>query len=98
MKEDEKKFFITCLRRIRITKNYKEIQKQLLSPREIINLIDEYINYKRCWYLLEKWERKGFYIYGTSLDLGYFEVDNMSGEYKEIFNKLLLESSIDELF
>ncbi len=97
MKEDEKKFFITCLRRISIYNNLKKIQKQILSPREIINLLDEYINYKRCWYLLEKWARKGFYNYGVALDLGWFEADKMSGEYKEIYNKLL-EENIDKIF
>ena len=39
------------------------------SPRDIIS--DGPENHKRCWRWLEKWERKGWYEFGVSLDLGW---------------------------
>ena len=84
MKEDEKKFFTSCLHRIAMP----EINIQgFKTPRELINDISEFINYKRCWYLLEKWTDKGFYEYGTTLDLGWFVPSEFKGEYLEIYNK-----------
>ena len=74
MKEDEKKFFITC---------YKYI-KQDMSVRDIINILGEFIHYKRCWYLLEKWTDLGFYNYGVTLDLGWFEDVYMPDRYKQL--------------
>lgn len=32
---------------------------------------------KRAWYLLEKWCDKGWYDYGCSLDLGWFNDDKL---------------------
>lgn len=45
--------------------------KDYLTPRKIINLNRHRINHKRAWYLLSKWEKKGWYEYGTTLDLGW---------------------------
>lgn len=83
MKEDEKKFFITCLNYIPI-QTAKRVDN--LFPRDIINILSQFINYKRCWYFLEKWSNKGFYNYGTTLDLGWFEPEEFKGEYLEIYN------------
>jgi len=41
------------------------------TPREIINEPGFPINYKRAWYLLEKWTTYNIYEYGVSLDLGW---------------------------
>lgn len=76
IKEDEKKFFITCLNNI----NEKSI-------RTIINILSEFINYKRCWYLLKKWGNKGFYEYGVTMDLGWFIPENFCGEYLKIYKE-----------
>ena len=74
MKEDEKKFFITCYR----------CREAGHSIRLIINILGEFINYKRCWYLLGKWSRFGFYNYGVTLDLGWFELDKMPERYLKL--------------
>jgi hypothetical protein len=31
------------------------------------------INHKRCWYILEKWGKRGWYNWGVTLDLGWLE-------------------------
>lgn len=83
MKADEIKFFRTC---------YKHCSRQLNGAfhngkyhfRDIINICCEFINYKRCWYLLKKWERMGMYNYGTTLDLGWF-----TGVYSQRYYDLI---------
>lgn len=74
MKHDEKIFFVLCynLRRIGI------------MPRAVVNMLNETIPHKRCWYYLEKWFGKGFYNYGVTLDLGWFEVENLPEQYKNL--------------
>ena len=73
MKEDEIKFFRLC---------YRYISKY--SPRELINIIIDFIPYKRCWYYLDKWDRLGFYNYGVTEDLGWFEKDKIPPRYMEL--------------
>lgn len=43
------------------------------TVRDVINSDACTVNYKRCWYYLEKWTRKGWYNYGVSLDMGWLE-------------------------
>jgi hypothetical protein len=69
MKDDEKWF----LKQIYDKCRNGFIGKDGLSPRDIINS-DECVSrmsYKRCWYLLSKWDKKGWYDYGVSDDLGW---------------------------
>lgn len=40
---------------------------------------------KQLHYYLRKWADIGFYDYGTSLDLGWFEFYKLKGEYKNMF-------------
>lgn len=61
MKDDEKQFLIDVYNGL----------KNKLFPRYIINQDNFYMNYKRAWYLLEKWSNKGWYDYGVTLDLGW---------------------------
>lgn len=86
MKDDERKFFITCLKYCPILEMRKV--EQSISPREIINILSEFVNYKRCWYLLEKWSNKGFYNYGVTMDLGWFEIEQLKGEYLLIYKEM----------
>ncbi len=74
MKEDEKRFFRTCFK-------YRALGFRI---RDIINILSEFMNYKRCWYLLKKWGRIGFYNYGVTEDLGWFELDKMPERYTEL--------------
>lgn len=39
-------------------------------------------------YYVEKWSDKGFYNYGVSLDLGWFEFNKLTGEYKQIYEEM----------
>lgn len=73
MKEDEIKFFKTMVR-----------LSNVIYPRDIINIIKDFIHYKRCWYLLNKWSGLGFYNYGVTLDLGWIEFDKLPDRYKEL--------------
>ena len=77
MKLDEINFFKTC---------YKYRNKGV-SIREIINILKFFINYKRCWYLLKKWSGLGFYNYGVTLDLGWFELENMPLRYLNLLKE-----------
>ena len=83
MKEDEIKFFKTMVRYSRRLQP-DGFYYGCMCPREIINILGEFINYKRCWYLLTKWSRMGFYIYGVSLDLGWLVMDKLPDRYKEL--------------
>ena len=74
MKEDEKIFFKTCYR----------LRNNDYSIRDIIWFMKDFIHHKRCWYLLEKWSRLGFYDYGVTLDLGWFYADEMPERYLEL--------------
>ena len=80
MKEDEIKFFKTMVRYCRCYKG--GLLFGATNPREIINILREFINYKRCWYLLKKWAGLGFYNYGVTLDLGWIELDKLPDRYK----------------
>ena len=84
MKDDEKKFFITCYK-------YRGdgLREYHPSIRDIINILNDYqiINYRRCRYLLRKWNRLGFYNYGVALDLGWFEPNKFPERYKELVKK-----------
>ena len=85
MKEDEIKFFKTMIRYGRCSKNdftYHGIGS--ISARSIINILSEFMNYKRCWYLLHKWSNLGFYNYGVALDFGWIEIDKLPDRYKEL--------------
>lgn len=83
MKEGEIKFFKTMVRYCRLH-NGDGCYSGCMYPREIINILGEFINYKRCWYLLMKWSRMGFYNCGVSLDLGWLEMDKLPDRYKEL--------------
>lgn len=85
MKDNEKIFFRMCLNAF-VLKKQSDYYK--LCIRDLINIIQPLINYKQCWYYLDKWSRKGFYDYGVTLDLGWFEADKFIGEYKSIYEEL----------
>ena len=76
MKEDEIRFFRTCWK-----------HRAFVKPRHIIDIVCEFINYKRCYYLLEKWSRLGFYEWGVNIGLGWFEPDKMPERYKVLLEE-----------
>ena len=76
MKDDEKLFFLICVK-------YSLSMVGAVRIREIIGILHDagMIHYKRCWYLLDKWEKLGFYNYGVTSDLGWIEIDNLPERY-----------------
>ena len=58
----------------------------LFTVREMVNIFSStgYIHHKRCWYLLQKWARLGFYDYGTTLDLGWLRPSRLPDRYKQL--------------
>lgn len=94
MKDDEKAFFKTCLKFISI-QGVPNHDYKTATPRTIIKTISEFMNYKRCWYLLEKWGNKGFYNYGVTMDLGWFEAENFTGEYQEMYLEMLRKEGVN---
>lgn len=65
-KPDELLFLKLLLARCRRVDNHPPEK-----PREIINHPEFPLPPKRAWYLLEKFTGRGWYDYGTSLDLGW---------------------------
>ncbi len=76
MKRDEKIFFVLCF----------TLSQLKICPRDVVNMLNETIPHKRCWYYLFKWSEKGFYTYGTTLDLGWFYNDKLPDRYKELLS------------
>ena len=87
MKEDEIKFFLTMVKYGKQMHDPKTYWTFGIEPRALINLLGEFIHHKRCWYLLEKWSRLGFYNYGVSLDLGWLEMDKLPDRYKALLKE-----------
>ena len=78
MKEDEKLFFVLCF----------QLRMQYgIDVRNIINMLQPFVNKKRLWCLLEKWSKQGFYNYGVSLDLGWFEIEKFPDRYSDLLFK-----------
>ncbi len=75
MKEDEKLFFVLCFQ-LRMLYG--------IDVRNIINILQPFINKKRLWYLLEKWFKQGFYDFGVKLDLGWFEIEKIPNRYSDL--------------
>ena len=73
MKEDEKWFLLELYKHCRNIYEYPHYPPERKTPRELINTEGFPMNYKRAWYLLEKWSGKGWYNYGVTLDLGWLE-------------------------
>ena len=85
MKKDEEKFFRLCYKYIKHIRD--NIYNGEYSPRDLINIIEEWLPHKRAWYYLKKWDRLGFYNYGVTLDLGWLEDDKIPQRYLELINE-----------
>jgi len=57
------------------------------SVREIIKISG--INYKRAWYILEKWIGRGIYNCGVSLDMGWLELEKLPADFNIIKEKMI---------
>ena len=86
MKPLEEIFFRACVneQKIKLCSNDCE-----LSVRIIGNIFERLgFSYKQLMYYVRKWCDKGFYDYGVTLDLGWLEFDNLTGEYKQIYDSM----------
>lgn len=87
MKPLERIFFLACLHEERCMKSFNGVE---FSIRTIANIFSRLgFSYKQLCYYLEKWSEKGFYDYGTSLDLGWLDIDKLTGEYKNIYEEYI---------
>lgn len=82
MKDDEIKFFLTVARYGKQLANRNTYWTTGIEIRVVINFLSEFIHHKRCWYLLQKWAKLGFYNYGVTLDLGWLELDKLPERYR----------------
>lgn len=86
MKPLERIFFMACV--------HEQQRKYLLADREFsvreIAKIFERLGfpYKQLMYYVQKWSDRGFYDYGVALDLGWFYLDKLTGEYLVIYNSM----------
>lgn len=77
MKDHERIFFALCFG-----------LRNIFKPRDVVNILGETIPHNRCWYYLKKWDGLGFYNYGVTLDLGWFELDKIPPRYMEITKEI----------
>lgn len=71
-REDEKRFLIDFYN---ANKHVKDGEPNEISPRDLIQSTDFYIEPKRAWYILNKWFAKDIYESGTSSDLGWLTAE-----------------------
>lgn len=83
MKDDEKKFFRLCYRYISHIRNHRVVYGTY-TPRDLINILQEWFPYKRAWYYLKKWDRLNFYNCGVALDLGWIDDDKIPQAYLDL--------------
>ena len=74
MKTDERYFLDLCKRELRCP--YRG-QNSGVFPRDLINSDKLQMNHKRAWYLLCKCADRGWYEYGTTLDMGWMTEKGM---------------------
>lgn len=86
MKPLEEIFFRACVNE---QKRKLPSSNRELSIRTIGNIFERLgFSYKQLMYYVRKWSDRGFYDYGVTLDLGWFEFDKLTGEYKRIYDSM----------
>ena len=79
MKPLERIFFQSCV-----------MQSGIMSVREIIAIFCALgFSEKQLLYYVNKWDNRGFYDYGVTLDLGWFEPDKFIEEYKVMYENIV---------
>lgn len=92
MKPLERIFFIACIKNCTFV-SYNHFTGACVGTDEFtvrgVIYMFELLGFsgKQLRYYLSKWSSRGFYDYGVSLDLGWFEFENLKGEYKEIYRE-----------
>ena len=86
MKPLEEIFFRACVNE---QKRKLRSSDRELSIRTIGNIFERLgFSYKQLMYYVGKWSDRGFYDYGVTLDLGWFEFGKLTGEYKQIYDSM----------
>ena len=86
MKPLEEIFFRACVNE---QKRKLRSSDREFSIRTIGNIFERLgFSYKQLMYYVRKWCDRGFYDYGVTLDLGWFEFDKLTGEYKQIYDSM----------
>lgn len=87
MKSLEEIFFKACVHEsLRVNHDAAHIE---MSVRNIVNVFSRFgFPCKRLWRYLEKWVRFGFYEYGVTLDLGWFEIDKLPPQYMKLYKEV----------
>ena len=86
MKPLEEIFFRACVNE---QKRKLRSSDRELSIRTIGNIFERLgFSYKQLMYYVRKWCDRGFYDYGVTLDLGWFEFDKLTGEYKQVYDSM----------
>lgn len=81
-------FFIACINEQRRVYDLDLIQREF-SIRVIINIFSRLsFSHKQLMYYIKKWNMRGFYDYGVTLDLGWLEFEKLYGEYKAIYEEI----------
>lgn len=83
MKPLERIFFIACINTLTTPFLPKPIY-----IKDLVGLFENFgFSKKQLYYYVEKWANNGFYSYGVSIRVGWFEIDKLNGEYKVLYEK-----------
>lgn len=87
MKPLEDTFFKACVHEeLRV----KSSSDRELSVRNIVNIFSRLgFPHKQLWGYLDKWDMLGFYEYGVTLDLGWFDFDKLTPRYSELYQEVI---------
>lgn len=78
MKPLERIFFMACI-----------MKSEEMKVREIIKTLCTLgFSENQLLYYVNKWDNYGFYNYGVTIDLGWFEPENLTGEYAVMYEYL----------
>lgn len=86
MKPLERIFFIACVREQTRVINSGDREFSVRIIGKIFSRLG--FSYKQLMRYVQKWKDKGFYDYGAALDLGWFEFEELVGEYKTIYDEI----------
>ena len=81
MKDDERRFLIDVYSRCGWV---EALNSPRVTPRDVINEPGFYMHEKRVLYILEKWDNKGWYRYGVTLDLGWLTEEGKEAAQRAI--------------
>lgn len=86
MKPLEEIFFRACANE---QKRCYRLDNREFSVRAIGNIFERLgFSYKQLMYYVHKWSDMGFYDYGVTLDLGWFDFSKLTGDYKKIYEDM----------